>query len=70
MIISDQERAKLALTPLFAKLESGEKVDGALCELLVRSVVLVISDERFRCFQIAIASKADEIAVSISGGNR
>lgn len=72
-IMTDQERARLALTPLFMRLESDGMLDGELCETLVRNVMLVISDERFRCFQIAIDSEgcndtAGEIAVSISTG--
>ena len=62
----DLNRVRLALTPLFESV--GETVNESLCEHVARSVELLMLDERFRCFSIALEHEAEHTANRIAGG--
>ncbi len=57
--MKDNDKARLALTPLFLCLEKGGILDDDLCNTLLRSVVLLISSERYRCFDIVLEKCED-----------
>ena len=56
---NDNDKVKLALTPLFLCLENGDSLDDDLCKTIVKSVMLLISSERFRCFDIVLKLSED-----------
>ena len=57
--MNDNDKAKLALNPLFLCLEKGASLDDDLCKTIVKSVMLLISSERFRCFDIVLKLSED-----------
>ncbi len=61
----DVNRVRLALTPLYESV--GETISEQLCEHVARSVELLMIDERFRCFSIALEHEAEHTANRIAG---